>query len=717
MALHKKGQLAQANTMYEQLLAKQPDNFDAQHLMGVIALQNNVPELAAELIGRALAIDPNQATALNNLGNALRKLNRPEQALTCYDKAIALKVGHAEAHNNRGAVLLELGRRQEALTSFSTAIVHKPDYVSALRNHGEVLFKLNRYREALTSLEKAMTLKPDDAEAFSNHGNVLYKLNRLAEALISVEKAVAIKPGYADAHYNRGVFLEQLSRPNEALASYDKAIALKPDYVEALDNRGGVLRALNRHEESLASYAQALAVEPDFEFLLGSKLHARMLLCDWRDLSNEMQQLEVALAENQKVSIPFSVLALMDRPDLQWQASRIHVEAKHPGTQFLGEFSNAPAEGKIRIGYFSADFYNHATSYLMAELFEAHDSETFEIYGFSFGSVRHDEMRERISAGFDHFFDVSGNADLEVVQMARDLGIEIAVDLKGFTKDSRTGIFAERCAPIQVNYLGYPGTMAAPYIDYIVADHTLIPQHSQQYYSEKVVYLPHSYQVNDAKRRISDRVFTRQEAGLPDVGFVFCCFNNSYKILPATFDGRMRILKAVSGSVLWLMEDSPKAARNLRREAEIRGVDSSRLVFAKRVNMPEHLARHRLADVFIDTLPCNAHTTASDALWAGLPVLTVPGSAFAARVAASLLGALDLPELIAETQAQYESRAIELARNPAMLAAIKDKLERNRQSSALFNGQVFARHLEAAYTQMSERQRRGLRPEHIYVDA
>ena len=442
-----------------------------------------------------------------------------------------------------------------------------------------------------------------------------------------------------------------------------------------------------------------------------------MKLCDWNQLLSQLQQLEAALVEDQRVAPPFVLSGLIDRPDLQFRAARIYVEAKHP-IHFCEDSSKSARDGKIRIGYFSADFNNHPISYLMAELFESHDTERFEICGFSFGPDTQDEMRKRVSAGFDQFFDVRNHSDREVVQMARDLGIDIAVDLNGFTAHERTGIFAARCAPIQINYLGYPGTMAAPYIDYIVADQTLIPQQSQQYYSEKVVYMPHSYQVNDSKRRISDRVFSRQEAGLPDDGFVFCCFNMGYKILPATFDGWMRLLKAVKGSVLWLKVNSPKAARNLRKEAEIRGVDSSRLVFAqKMVGLPDHLARHRLADLFIDTLPFNAHTTASDALWAGLPVLTVLGNSFAARVAASLLRALDLAELITETQEQYESRAIELAGNPAMLGAIKDKLERNRQSSALFNGQLFARHLEAAYTQMSERQRLGQVPEHIYIDA
>ena len=751
LALHQKGQLEQAKTIYEQLLAKQPEHFDALHLMGVIALQSSNAALAAELIGRAIEIDPNQAIAYNNLGDALqkldrldealdsfdraialnpdqadsfynraitlKKLNRSEEALASYDKAIALKPDYVVAFNNRGNALLGLDRLDEALASFERAIAFKPDYAEAFNNRGKALLDLNRLDEALASFERAIALKPDYAEAFNNLGNALLELNRLGEALTSYDKAIVLNPDNANFLYNLGTVLFEFNRLEEALASYDRAIALNPDHAEASINRGNALEKLNRQEEALASFERALALNPDCEFVLGAKLHAQMKLCDWNQLSSQLQQLEAALVEDQRVVLPFALSGLIDRPDLQFRAARIYVEAKHP-IHFCEDSSKSALDGKIRIGYFSADFNNHPISYLMAELFESHDTERFEIFGFYFGPDKRDEMRERVSAGFDQFFDVRNHSDREVVQMARDLGIDIAVDLNGFTSGARTGIFAARCAPIQINYLGYPGTMAAPYIDYIVADQTLIPQQSQQYYSEKVVYMPHSYQVNDSKRRISDRVFSRQEAGLPDDGFVFCCFNKSYKILPATFDGWMRLLKAVKGSVLWLKVDSPKAARNLRKEAEIRGVDSSRLVFAqKMVGLPDHLARHRLADLFIDTLPFNAHTTASDALWAGLPVLTVLGNSFAARVAASLLRALDLAELITETQEQYESRAIELAGNPAMLGAIKDKLERNRQSSALFNGQLFARHLEAAYTQMSERQRLGLGPEHIYIDA
>jgi predicted O-linked N-acetylglucosamine transferase (SPINDLY family) len=351
----------------------------------------------------------------------------------------------------------------------------------------------------------------------------------------------------------------------------------------------------------------------------------------------------------------------------------------------------------------------------MAELFELHDKNQFELIGFSFGPIVNDDVRQRLLKSFDQFIEVGRKSDIEVIKLSRDLNIDIAVDLKGVTQDARTGIFAHRAAPIQVNYLGYPGTLGADYMDYIIADKTLISPELHSYYSEKVVYLPNSYQVNDRKRLISDRQFTRQDLGLPEQGFVFCCFNNNYKILPTTLEGWMRILKAVEGSVLWFLQDNLWVAQNLKKEAKNRGIDAQRLVFAERMPLPDHLARHRLADLFLDTFPYNAHTTTSDALWAGLPVLTLIGQSFASRVAASLLNTIGLPELIANTQEEYEALAIELALNTKRLADIKLKLAKNRLSTPLFNTPLFTKNLEAAYIQMYERHHSGLEPDHISI--
>jgi predicted O-linked N-acetylglucosamine transferase (SPINDLY family) len=351
----------------------------------------------------------------------------------------------------------------------------------------------------------------------------------------------------------------------------------------------------------------------------------------------------------------------------------------------------------------------------MAELFELHDKSQFELFGFSFGATQNDEMRQRLEKSFDQFIEVGGLSDNEIAQLTRGLNIDIGIDLKGFTQHSRAGIFAYRAAPIQVNYLGYPGTMGAEYIDYLIADKTLIPSPFEQFYSEKVVYLPHSYQANDRKRVISEKQFSRLEMGLPKQGFVYCCFNNNHKILPATFKSWMRILKAVDESVLWLLQDNSWAAENLKKEAQKEGIDEKRLVFAERMSPPEHLARHRQADLFLDTFPYNAHTTASDALWVGLPVITLAGESFASRVAASLLNAIGLPELITNTSEEYEVLAIDLAMNPQKLAIIKRTLADNRLTTPLFDAPRFTKNLEAAYIKMYERYRLGLQPDNIVI--
>ena len=417
----------------------------------------------------------------------------------------------------------------------------------------------------------------------------------------------------------------------------------------------------------------------------------------------------------ERVASPFVLLSLFDDAALHKKSSEIYLKSKHQFNPVLGPILKLSANQKIRIGYFSADFHNHATGYLMAELFELHDKNQFELVGFSFGPMVNDEMRQRLEKSFDQFIEVDNKSDMEIAQLSRGLNIDIAIDLKGFTQDSRTGIFANRAAPIQVNYLGYPGTMGANYVDYIIADKTIIPIESQSCYSEKVVYLPNSYQVNDRKRLISEKQFTRQELGLSENDFVFCCFNNNYKILPATFDGWMRILKSVDGSVLWLFKDNPWAAENLKKEAQKQGIDGQRLVFAERMPLPDHLARHRQADLFLDTLPYNAHTTTSDALWTGLPVLTLIGQSFASRVAASLLNALGLPELITNTQEEYEILAIELAKNPRQLAEIKLKLANNRFTAPLFDTPLFTKNLEAGYIKMYEIYQNNLQPEHILI--
>jgi predicted O-linked N-acetylglucosamine transferase (SPINDLY family) len=623
-----------------------------------------------------------------------------DEAVAHYDQAIALAPDFFEAFNNRGNALAGLKRLDQALASFDAAIHLKADYAEAHVNRAVTLVKLHRPEQALAAFGDAIRFNPGLAAAYNNRGNLLMTQHRLRDALADYEQAIRLQPAYADAFLNQGNVLKTLSRPQDAIASYDRAIALAPGLAQAHNNRGTALRALHRSEEALASYREALRLKPDYALAYGELQHIQAHLCLWPDAPRDDALLDLGREED--VIPPFYMLELTDDPQRQLAFARAWAEEKFGGIR-PGEFKRAAPGERIRIGYFSADFHRHATMYLMARLFELHDRTQFEIHAFSYGAKAEDEMRSRLLDAVDEFHDVADLDDREIAASSNARGIDIAIDLKGYTTGGRPGIFAHRAAPAQVSYLGYPGTTGAGFIDYILADAVTIPDELRKYYSEAVIRLPHSYQVNDDRRRISDERIARADVGLPEDGFVFCCFNNNYKITPAEYDVWMRLLRQVDGSVLWLLRDSEIAAANLRREAERRGVDPDRLVFADRAPLDIHLARHRCADLFLDTFTVNAHTTASDALWAGVPVLTKLGSAFAARVAASLLHALDMPELVTQTVPDYEALALDLATNPAKLAAIKSELADKRMTAPLFDTRRFAQDIEAVYRQLSGR--------------
>ena len=582
-----------------------------------------------------------------------------------------------------------------------------------LRLMGVVAAQSAEYEKAIKYFLATIHVAPEFAVAYSNLGNVYAKLRQFDQALSAYEQAARLDSQDAETWSNAGVVFFELKRYEEALGLYDKALAIDPNYAEALCNKGNALDELKRYEEAISCYEQALSLNPNIDWAAGVWMYLKLKVSAWENLEGNIQVLLAKVAAGEKVSNPFPLLAMSDDPMIHRQASAIYAHDQFPVNPALGLTPKHPKGEKIRIGYYSADFHNHATGYLLAELIELHDKKQFEFIGISFGPSQGDAMRTRLEKSFDQLIDASAMSDIKIAQLSRNLKIDIAVDLKGFTQNSRAGIFAYRAAPIQVSYLGYPGTMSADYMDYLIADKTLIPKELQAAYSEKIAYLPNSYQVNDRKRTISDRIFTRAELGLPEQGFVFCSFNNNYKILPATFEGWMRILKAVEGSVLWLYEDNAAAANHLRQEAEKYGVNPSRLVFAKNMPLAEHLARHRLADLFIDAFPCNAHTTASDALWAGLPVLTLMGNSFATRVAASLLNAIGLPELVTKSQEEYEALAIEIAANPEKLVSLKQKLANNRLTTPLFDTPQFTNNLEQTYAHMYERYQSDLPPAHI----
>lgn len=590
-----------------------------------------------------------------------------------------------------------------------------PGRPSIAGNLAAALIGQEKFAEARPLAEQATAADPDNAEAWLNLGRCLEADKEYPAALRAYDRALAIRPDYAEAWCNSGNVQTAMNRTDEALTAYEKAVALRPDFAEALASQAVLFNRLSRPAEALPTIERALALKPNLAYGRSIRLQARMALCDWTGFESDCAAIVQDVAAGRAAALPFAFLALPADAALQRQCAEQFAAKAFP-TPATWQAAANPAPPRIRIGYFSADFHRHATAYLMAGLFECHDRSRFEIFGFSFGPPSQDDMRQRLRAGMEHFIEVQDRSDAAIVTLARDLQLDIAIDLKGYTQGERAAIFAGRVAPVQANYLGYPGTMGAPFMDYIIADAVTIPPAHVAHYSESVVHLPQSYQCTDARREIATRSVTRAECGLPPDAFVFCSFNNSYKITPDVFAVWMRLLQGVPGSVLWLLQSGEGVADMLRREAVRRGVAPQRLVFAPKRPSPEHLARQPLADLFLDSFHYNAHTTASDALWVGLPVLTRIGNTFASRVAASLLRAAGLPELVTETTEEYEALALALAADPAQLHAFRQRLAATRDSCALFDTPRFTRGLEAAYLAMWDRHRRGLPPAHITID-
>ncbi len=633
-------------------------------------------------------------------GLALQQSGDLAGARARYGAALAVNPRYAEVHVERGIAFWLEGQAEAALADYDRAIALRPDLAVAFINRGVALRALRRLPEALASLDDAVRLAPTHAGAYNNRGAVLSELGDHAAALASFARAVSLQPGNVKSLNNQGVALDRLGRHAEAIASFDAALAIEPVYGDALSNRASAQKSLGRFEAAAAGYRKAFQCAPSIPYLPGMLINAAMMICDWQDFDGVKDAIVAGLAQGAPVTPPFNLLALADQPDLQRRAAEIWTADKHPAA------ASRPAvrpHGKIRLGYFSADFRDHPVAALAAELFENHDRRAFDVTAFSFGPDTQDDMRKRLECAFDRFIDVRGKSEQDIAELARGMELDIAIDLAGYTSDARAGIFSRRAAPVQVNFLGYPGTMGADFIDYIVADATVIPPAAQAHYAEKIIYLP-CFQPNDSRRAIAESTPARAAMGLPEAGVVFCCFNNAYKINPPVFDSWARILMQVDGSVLWLSAHNDAAVRNLRAAASRRGIDPGRLVFAQRVpSAAEHLARHHCADIFLDTWPYNAHTTASDALWAGLPVLTFAGRSFAASVAASLLKAVGLPELITEAQEDYEALAVTLARAPKRIAELKEKLARNLPASRLFDSLGFTRALEESYRKIYAR--------------
>ena len=716
VGLHNQGRFQEAERMYRAVLEAAPEQSDALHLLGVLSAQRGDSAGAAELIGRAITSDPQNPAAFYNRGNALRDLKRYEEALSSYDSALALRQDHLGALINRGATFEQMNRPADALQSYERALQLEPNSPALLFNRGNALRDLGRLEDALAAYGSVLQVQPDNLSALNNRGTLLLRLLRFGEAIEHFDRILALVSAHPEALANRGLALMHLQRYPEAMVAMDSAISAAPDFAKTYIARGNLFSEMQQYDRAFLDYDTAWRLDPDANYLEGFRLHAKMLVCDWSQLEEECARLRHHVRDGRKACEPFPLLAISDSPEEQLACARVFAADKHPLRPLPLWRGERYGHDRIRVAYMSGEFREQATAYLTADLFECHDKAAFELYGISTGPKDTSPMRRRVETAFEHFLDMSGTPDTEIADYIRHAEIDVLVNLNGYFGRDRSNVFAMRAAPVQVNYLGFPGTMGTPYMDYIVADQTVIPNEHKSFYSEQLVQLPGCYQPNDRKKAIAETPATRARNGLPETGFVFCCFNNNHKLTPQFFDIWMRLLKQVDGSVLWLFEGNSAVKANLAREAEARGVARARIVFAPTVKLAEHLARVALADMFLDTLPHNAHTTASDALWCGVPVVTCIGTTFAGRVAASLLEGIGMPDLITTSVTDYEALALDLARSPERLRDAKAKLARNRDTHPLFDTPRYARHIEAAFRAMHDRAQIGLPPASFAVE-
>ena len=708
------GQLEDSVNSYKKALEIEPDYAEAFNNLGNVFKELKQNDAAVQSYKDALLINPEYVEAQFSLGIMLQDLGNPEAAIECYEAVLSIMPNFADAYNNLGTSFLDLGQFNEAVRSYKSLLKIKPESVEAINNLGIAFYKLHQFEDAIECYERALSFQSDFADTYNNKGIVLLDLGQFEKAVNNYKLALKINPDFFEALNNLGIAFYKLHQFDDAIECYEKAISLQPDFLDAYANLASVLKDLKRFDEALEIYQSETIQNSNLDFILGELFYIKMHLCIWDDLPIRLNELTNKINNSEKVISPFILLALIDDPEIQRKTAEIYIDNKFQNNDVLPSIGDYSKHSKIRIGYFSADFREHPVSSLTAELYEAHDRNQFEIYAFSFGPNTNDEMNLRIKAGVDHFHDVQSMSHKEIVMLSRSFEIDIAIDLGGFTQNARTEIFAMSVAPIQASYIGVLSTMGADYYDYLLAGQGMIPEINQKYFTEKIVYLP-SYQVNDSKDLPPDKTFTRRELGLPEQKFVFCCFNHTYKITPAAFDSWARILAEVKESVLFIYVDNDIAKTNLIKEITARNINSDRLIFGERLPKSDYLARYKAADLFLDTRPFNAGTTASDALRMGLPVLTLEGNSFNSREAATILRSINLPELITSSEKEYESLAIEFGNNPEKIKLIKEKLVSNLSIAPLYNTPLFTKNLESAYAKMYHRYKQGLKPDHIYL--
>lgn len=714
ITLFKLNEIQEALLCLDQALIIDPKSCDCNFYKGVIYLELNSFEEAISYFQKSIGICPDHYEALSKITYALFKQKKYDQAFTFCNQALKIKPDSHEVFNNKGLIHHELRQYEKAIECFDKAISAMPDYSEAWLNKGFTLISVKRYYEAIEFIDQSIHLKPNFPLALIIKGNALLGLNNFQEAIRFYDQAITLNASVPGAFVNKGIALQAMCKHHEAIHCFDKAIQIDETFPEAWLNKGSSLNEIKNHELAAKCFFQSHKHNKDNFFSLGRAHHQMMLMCDWTNYKEITKEIFSKLNDGKEVAEPFALQGICDSEHLLRKCAEIFTRNQFPN-QFFSYNKSKYSHKKIRLGYLCGEFRTQATSILMIGAWENHDKELFELYAFDNGLNDHSAMRTRIENAFSKIIDISNLSDEDAARLIQSSEIDILINLNGFYGRHRLGIFSYRPAPVQVNYLGFPGTIGTNYIDYLIADKVVIPEKSMDFYNENIIYLPNSYQANDDKREISERKFSRAELGLPEKGFVFACFNNNYKLSPSTFDSWAKILSSVDNSVLWILKDNPWVENNLPKELAIRGVNPSKLVFADRLSNADHLSRHAQADLFLDTWPYNAHTTASDALWSGLPVLTLMGNAFPGRVAASLLKAIDLPDLVAYSINEYELMAIELARNHEKLRSIKDRLVKNRLSSPLFNTKLFTRNLEAAYLGMHDFYQKDIAPRSFSV--
>lgn len=707
------GRLSEARNLCRELLAQAPPDPEALHLLGLIEYQRGGRRDAVELLGEAIKLRPDNPLFLHNLGEIQRAEGDFCAAERWLRQATILKPDYSDAHHHLGMVLAALGQLGAAETSLRSAIQHGGDSADAYNNLGFVLIGTGRLSEGEVACRRALELRPAFPEAQNNLGNALAGLGRLAEAIQSYKEALRLQPRFVDALNNLGAAYRDARNLVEAEASYRSALDLNPQHARACCNLGIVLQEQGRFEEAEHNFRRAIGLDPSYVEAVAKWAHLSQHLCAWsHDFDAAIDHLRRDVREHQSGrTSPFIFLSVSPSGAEQLACARRFAEERYRDFLARPIVSSTPEtpRRKLRVGYLSADYYEHATSHLIAEVVELHDRRRFEILAYSYSPEKNDPMRARLLRAFDEWHDIRALSHLAAASQIADDGVDILVDLKGYTADGRPQVAALRPAPVQISWLGYPGTLGHPRIaDYIIGDPIVTPPEHASHFSETLALMPHCYQPNDRQRSVG-KTPTRVAAGLPPEGIVFCCFNQSYKITAATFDLWCRLLLRVPGSVLWLLEASPRAKENLRRESAARGVAPDRLVFGPRLPLESHLGRLQLADLALDTFPYTSHTTGSDALWAGIPLLTLAGGTFVSRVGASIVSAAGLPDMVVRNADSYLELATTLAKHPNQLRALRRKLARARSTCALFDSQRFVQSLEQLFVNIWTDHRAGIR--------